>query len=153
MTLLTQRYAGKIRGQLSCYDRLVIQGTLPGLCYAQGMSAYLNFNKIRIFDYPRFAEPLRDQLRDNAEKIAQDNGLQIEFIKKNNFRKDERIEQIVKKRGDHPGMVHIFSCATYKRFQQMSALLFLFYRRSARSLLCARAHLVSLSPANLLQWS
>jgi len=118
MTLLTERYASKIRGQLSCYDRIVIQGTLPGLCYAQGMTTYLNINKIRIFDYPRFAEPLRNQLRDNAEKVAQDNGLQIEFIKKKNFRKADRIEQIIKKRGDHPGMVHIFSamepCATYK---------------------------------------
>jgi hypothetical protein len=38
MTLLTERYANKIRGQLSCYDRIVIQGTLPGLCYAQGMT-------------------------------------------------------------------------------------------------------------------
>jgi hypothetical protein len=118
MALLTERYSNKIRGQLSCYDRIVIQATLPGLCYAQGMTTYLNINKIRIFDYPRFAEPLRNQLRANAEKIAQDNGLQIEFIKKKNFRKAERIEQIVKKRGDHPGMVHIFSamepCATYK---------------------------------------
>jgi hypothetical protein len=118
MALLTQRYARKIRGQLSCYDRVVIQGTLPGLCYAQGMTAYLNLNKIRIFDYPRFAEPLRDQIRHNAEKVAQDNALQIEFIKKKNFRKDERIAQIIKMRGDHPGMVHIFSamepCAAYK---------------------------------------
>jgi hypothetical protein len=91
MALLTERYADKIRGQLSCYDRIVIQGTLPGLCYAQGMTTFLNINKIRIFDYPRFAEPLRNQLRDNAEKIAQDNGLQIEYIKKKNFRKEERI--------------------------------------------------------------
>ena len=118
MSLLTERYAKKIRGQLSCYDRIVIQGTLPGLCYAQGMTTYLNINKIRIFDYPRFAEPLRNQLRDNAEKLAQDNGLQIDIIKKKNFRKADRIEQIIKKRGDHPGLVHIFSamepCATYK---------------------------------------
>jgi hypothetical protein len=118
MALLTERYADKIRGQLSCYDRIVIQGTLPGLCYAQGMTTFLNINKIRIFDYPRFAEPLRNQLRDNAEKIAQDNGLQIEYIKKKNFRKEERIQQILKKRGEHPGMVHIFSamepCPTYK---------------------------------------
>jgi hypothetical protein len=118
MTLLTERYANKIRGQLSCYDRIVIQGTLPGLCYAQGMTTFLNINKIRIFDYPRFAEPLRNQIKDNAEKIAQNNGLQIEFIKKKYFRKADRIEQIVKKRGQHPGMVHIFSamepCATYK---------------------------------------
>jgi hypothetical protein len=118
MNLLTERYADKIRGQLSCYDRVVIQGTLPGLCYAQGMTTFLNLNKIRIFDYPRFAEPLRDQLKQNAENIAQSNHLQVEFIKKKNFRKEERIQQILKKRGDHPGLVHIFSamepCATYK---------------------------------------
>ena len=118
MTLLTERYANKIRGQLSCYDRIVIQGTLPGLCYAQGMTTFLNINKIRIFDYPRFAEPFRNQLRENAEKIAQDNSLQIEFIKKKNFRKEERIKQILKNRGDHSGLVHIFSamepCPTYK---------------------------------------
>jgi len=37
------------------------------------------YQQIRISDYPRFAEPLRNQLRDNAEKIARDNGLQISF--------------------------------------------------------------------------
>lgn len=79
MALLTERYADKILGQLSCYDRIVIQGTLPGFCYADGMTAYLYANNIRIFDYPRFAEPLRNELRDNAEKIARDNGLQIYF--------------------------------------------------------------------------
>lgn len=118
MTLLTQRYRDKISGQLSCYDRIVIQGTLPGICYAQGMTAYLYANQIRIFDYPRFAEPLRDQLRDNAEKIAQDNGLPIQFIKKKNFRKERHIKDIIKKRGTQPGLVHIYSamepCPAYK---------------------------------------
>lgn len=36
MTLLTESYVNKIRGQLSCYDRIVIQGALPGLCYDDG---------------------------------------------------------------------------------------------------------------------
>ena len=80
MSLLTQRYSDKISGQLQCYDRIVIHGTLPGICYAQGMTSYLYAHGIRIFDYPRFAEPLRNQLRDNAEQIAKDNGLQIQFI-------------------------------------------------------------------------
>ena len=79
MTLLTEQYADQITGVLSCYDRIVIQGTLPGFCYAQGMTGFLNAHKIRIFDYPRFAEPLRDELRVNAEQIAKDNGLNIEF--------------------------------------------------------------------------
>ena len=61
--LLTERYRDKIQGVISCYDRIIIQGTLPNLCYAQGMTAFLTKRGIRIFDYPRFAEPLRDALR------------------------------------------------------------------------------------------
>ena len=37
---LTERYDERIAGMLSCYDRLVITGTLP--CYAAGMTGYLN---------------------------------------------------------------------------------------------------------------
>jgi len=118
MALLTERYAQKIWGTLSFYDRIIIQGTLPVFCYAEGMTSFLNANNIRIFDYPRFAEPLRNELRDNAERIAKENGVEIEFIKKKNFRKEHRIKEILKKRGDHPGLVHIFSamepCASYK---------------------------------------
>jgi hypothetical protein len=102
MMLLTDRYADKILGVLSCFDRVVIQGTLPTFCYAQGMAGFLSYNDIRIFDYPRFAEPLRDELRDNADEIARENGLDIEFIRKKNFRKENRIRDILKERGNHP---------------------------------------------------
>ena len=34
--MLTQRYRDRLVGVLSCYDRLVITGTLPGACYAAG---------------------------------------------------------------------------------------------------------------------
>jgi hypothetical protein len=47
----------------SCYDRIIVTGTLPGACYAQGMTAFLSAQQIRIFDYPRFGEPLRDRVR------------------------------------------------------------------------------------------
>ena len=50
MELLTERHADEIAGVLSCYDRILIQGTLPGLCYAEGMTAYLKARQIRIFD-------------------------------------------------------------------------------------------------------
>jgi hypothetical protein len=66
MDLITDRYAEKICSIFECYDRIVIQGTLPGLCHADGMTGYLYSKKIRIFDYPRFAEPFRDEIRDNA---------------------------------------------------------------------------------------
>jgi hypothetical protein len=118
MSLLTKRYADKISNVLSCYDRIIIQGTLPGLCYAKGMTNYLNFKHDRIFDYPRWAEPLREQIRENAERLAIQNGIQIQFLRSHQIRKGEIVEKILKQRGDKPGLVHILpameSCQTYK---------------------------------------
>jgi hypothetical protein len=39
-TLLTERYTNDLQGVLSCYDRIVITGTLPGVCYAHRMTSY-----------------------------------------------------------------------------------------------------------------
>jgi len=118
MDLFLERHTDKIAGVLSCYDRVVITGTIPGLCFAEGMTNYLYAHKIRIFDYPKWAEPLRDQIRKNAEQLTSKAGLEIEFIQKNNFRKEERVRKILLDRGDHPGLVHVFSamenCSTYK---------------------------------------
>ena len=52
--LLTDRYREGLAGVLSCYDRIIITGTLPGAGYAKGMTAFLSARQIRIFDYPRF---------------------------------------------------------------------------------------------------
>ena len=38
--------------------------------------------QMRIFDYPKFAEPFRNQLRENAETLAKENGIEIEFVRK-----------------------------------------------------------------------
>jgi hypothetical protein len=83
------------------------------------MTSYLNIHKIRIFDYPRFAEPFRDAIKKNAERVAKENGLEIEFVRKwKSFRKEDRIAEVIKKRGSHPGLVHILSametCGSYK---------------------------------------
>lgn len=118
MEFFTDRHASKIRGELSCFDRVVITGTIPGICYAAGMTGFLFALGIRIFDYPKWAEPLREEIRSNAERLAQKHGLEIEFIRRKDFRKENRIKEIISKRGDHPGLVHIFSamepCPSYK---------------------------------------
>jgi hypothetical protein len=116
---IPERYQEQISGILSCYDRMISQGTLPGWCYDQGMTAFLFAQKIRIFDYPRFAQTLREKVRENAERIAQENHIAIEFIRKvDAFRKEKRIKDIIKVRGEQPGLVHIFSameaCTSYK---------------------------------------
>lgn len=125
MKLLTETHSEHIRGILSCFDRIVIQGSLHPLCYAQGMTSFLNKRKIRIFDFKQFAQPFRDTLIQNAQRIARENNLEIEYIRKKNFRKEDRIAEIIKKRGNHPGLVHIFSapelCTAYEPWHDKEA--------------------------------
>ena len=55
VSALVERYSDRISGVLSCYDRVVVTGTLPTVCYADGMTRFLYAYQIRIFDYPEFA--------------------------------------------------------------------------------------------------
>ena len=117
--MLTDRYAGVIRGVISCFDRLLVQGTLPDICHAQAMTRELTKRRIRIFDFAEFAKPLREAIREHAERLAAEHGLTIEFIRHiKAFRKEDRVQAIVAERGTHPGLVHIFSametCASFK---------------------------------------
>ena len=118
MSLLTEKYRNKITGILSCFDRMIITGTLPHICFAQGMTAWLYAHAIRIFDYPKFADSLRHKIRENAERLAKENHLEIEHINKKNIRKEDRVQKILKERGYEPGLVHIISametCESYK---------------------------------------
>lgn len=118
-TSLSEKYSAELHGVLNCYDRIIITGNVHPLCYAKGMTGYLYAHNIRIFDYPMFAQPLRDAIRANAKAIAKEQGLEIEFISKSKgIRKETRIKEILHTRGDHPGLVHIFSameqCPSYK---------------------------------------
>ena len=108
LTLLTERHAKQIAGVVSCYDRMLVQGTLPVFCYAEGMSAYLSKRRIRIFDFAQYAKPLTDAIKANAEEVAAANGLKIDYVRKKNFRKEDRVKGVLKERGTHPGLVWIF---------------------------------------------
>ena len=151
--LLTDKYTDKIFGIITCYDRMIIQGYIPGWSHADGMTSYFNANKIRIFDFASFSQPLTEQVRQNAQKIAEENGIEIEFIRKlHAFRKDDRIQEILVNTGKTEGLIHIFSameqCATYKpwhdkttgktffKFDQSKCLHYYFYFLDSELGLC-----------------
>jgi hypothetical protein len=88
----------------------------------------------------------RNQLRENGEQLATENGIAIEPLGKKNVRKEDLVQAVLAKRGQHPGLVAIFSamelCPTYQpwhhketgkdllaaRRRQVLALLFLLHR-------------------------
>jgi len=96
---LTERYGEHLAGVLSCYDRVLITGTLPGVCYAAGMTHILYAKGIRIFDYAQFTAPLRDRVREQAAAIAAEAGISIEHIAKRYIRKEEVVAKVLAVRG------------------------------------------------------
>jgi hypothetical protein len=123
--MLTERYRDRMVGVLSCYDRIVITGTLPGACYAAGMTSFLNAKGIRIFDYARFAEPLRERIRAAAQLACEKAGIGIEHIHKPHLRKEDVVAKVLARRGDHPGLVHVISameaCESYRPWHDQAS--------------------------------
>lgn len=115
---LLERYADKIVGVIGCYDRVVVAGTLTGIAHPEAMARVLFQAGVRCFDLGQYVEPLREQIRQNAEKLAAEHGLQIQFLPNCNIRKEALIAQVLAERGRRPGLVHIFSametCTTYR---------------------------------------
>jgi DNA-binding HxlR family transcriptional regulator len=117
MMELVARYRDEIAGVVSCFDRVILQGRIPVLSYADGMTRFLTARGIKIFDFIKWASPATDAIKEHAEALAAQAGLQVDYVRKKNFRKEQRIEEVLKKRGRHAGLVWIFSalepCTTY----------------------------------------
>lgn len=60
-------------------------------------------------DLTRLAQPITGQVRDHIIGLARQHGLEIEMVRRKNFRQEDRAAEILKTRGHHPGWVHIFA--------------------------------------------
>lgn len=117
--MLTDRYATRILGVLSCLDRVLIKGTLPDICHARAFTWQLTRRGLQVSDFKEFVKGLTKTISQHAERLAEENGLTIEYIRRiGAFRKEDRIQQILTERGTHPGLVHIFkaleTCTTFE---------------------------------------
>lgn len=116
--LLTERYKDDIVGTFCCFDRLIFQGCLNPVGNTDGMTAFFHQKNMRIFDYPLYAEQWTKQIRDHIKKVAHDNAIVFEKQPNKKKRKESIVSTIIKKRGDHPGIVCIIPamelCPTFK---------------------------------------
>jgi len=54
METFAERYTNQIRGVISCFDRVVISGTLPNIRYSGAMAAYLTTMGLKLFEFTTF---------------------------------------------------------------------------------------------------
>ena len=86
------------------------------------MTSYLYAKQLRNFDYPKFVEPFRDRLRENAERLAAAAGIEIEFIRKRKVGKEDLVKTALAKRGEQPGLL----CRTRIAVSRITCLLQVF---------------------------
>jgi hypothetical protein len=116
---IEDKYAEKISGVLYGYDRINIKCTAGAFHYADGMTIFFNVIGEKCFDFHKVFTPVTKGIIENAELLAKNAGLEIEFIRSpKSFRKEDEIARILKERGKHEGLVKIWSqmetCPTYK---------------------------------------
>ncbi len=103
-------YSNKIEGTISCFDRMIISGSLDQWGYSHGMQSYLLRNNVLVFDFPKFAKQFSDQIRNQVETIAKQHNVSIEHIRSpQRFNKELNIKKKIESRGAHPGIVHIYT--------------------------------------------
>jgi len=66
------------------------------------MTNFLYVRGIRIFDYPRFAEPLRERIRERAQQVCETASVQIKRVNKSHIRKEDLVTRVLAVRGDTP---------------------------------------------------
>lgn len=118
MNNILQKHRNELDGIISCNDRIVLRATLKGRNYAQAMTSFLYEQNILVFDYPKQMQALRDLQRENAAKLANDTNTEIMFVRCKNLRKESLVQNILKYRGEAPGLVCILSamesCPVFK---------------------------------------
>lgn len=106
---LLEKFDKLIVGSLSCFDRLLIRGTADGVGFAGGMENYLTAHGVLLKDFIPWAKANSEEWEAFVAGLAQQNGLRIEYLPGKKFRKEQRIQAILKERGQQPGLVHIFA--------------------------------------------
>jgi len=114
-----KKYKKSISGVLSCYDRVVIKGTLHTACFAEGMMSIMNRNRTKYKYYRSFVSPYRDKIHQNTERISKQTQIPITFIRNSRaVRKEDLVQAQIEIRGNQPGLVCILSamerCNNYR---------------------------------------
>ena len=106
---LGTRYAKELAGELRCFDRVILHGTLIDVAHPGALLVSMQQAGFRPRDLTQFAQPITGQVRAHIIGLARQQGLEIEMVVRKNFRQEDRVAEILKTRGTHPGLVHIFA--------------------------------------------
>ena len=79
------------------------------MTFVQGLERFLRANHILLKDFKQYAISLAKELKQNAEMLAEKNNARFIYLNDSKHRNEEIVKEIIKQRGDHPGLVAVIT--------------------------------------------
>jgi hypothetical protein len=105
-----QRYADKISGVLSGWDRIRFRGTLRRIANLRGMGSFLYERSVLLKDFKGWAMGLTETVRRSTERLAEEQELKVHHVSSSSLRKEELAKSLAGDRWERDGLSCILSC-------------------------------------------
>jgi hypothetical protein len=103
-------YKDEIRGTLTGFDRLIFQGTLRSIAYAEGMDKCRTLNGILLKDFGRYAAQASQRLEQASLTEAHRLSRPVEYLASSRIDKEKRARAIAEQQGIREGLVCVLRC-------------------------------------------
>ena len=104
------KFNNRIACALSCFDRVIFQGHLTGLCHAGGLARFVDGTLgILRKEFMDWAKNQSQRVVDHAEALAKEAGRPYEFLPYRT-RKDEHVRKILRREPITEGLVCVLRC-------------------------------------------
>ena len=118
MMSFIQRYAGKIIGQMSGWDRLRFRGTLRMLAHAAGLSRFLGYKGVLLKDFGRYAQEVSERTREASLEVARAAGREVVYVRDSQASKEDLAREIQRRDGIQEGLICVLTavenCGSYQ---------------------------------------
>lgn len=104
------RFADKITGTLSGFDRLVFRGHLRRIIYPAGMTLFLNVCRVLFKDFRRFTLQTTDRLQQVSFESVKQQGRPVRYLESSKADKEAIARQIAQTDGITKGLVALLTC-------------------------------------------
>lgn len=110
MNRFTAKYADRLAGVLSGFDRLLFRGTLRRLSYVEGLKSYLWERKVLLKDFGAHAQAVTERVKQACEAVAHQAQVPIQYLASADTSKEEVARKIAQERGISQGPVCLLTC-------------------------------------------
>ncbi len=110
MHRFTTKYADRLVGTLSGFDRLVFRGTLRRLSFVEGLRGYLSARKVLLKEFGAHAQAVTERVKQTCLAAAKAQEVPIKYLTSAATSKEEVARKIARERGVTEGPVCLLTC-------------------------------------------